>query len=124
MRGLTKGGIMALLEDGIKGLGSSLLVGVGAVIAAPIVIPAIMGGLRPLAKTAIKGYLFLSDSLRESLSEAGEQMSDLVAEVRAEAETAASGSNVADTSGEPSARMDESHAHAEGEARKGRRKEP
>ena len=109
---------MALLEDGIKGLGSSLLVGVGAVIAAPIVIPAVMGGLRPLAKSAIKGYFFLSESLRESLSEAGDQMSDLIAEVRAEGQAAANGSNLADTSSESSAHMGASRTHAEGEGRK------
>jgi hypothetical protein len=76
---------MGLFEDGLKGLGPSLLMSVGAVIAAPVVIPAVMGGLRPLAKTAIRGYLYLSDSLRESIAEAGEQVSDLVAEAKAEA---------------------------------------
>lgn len=82
---------MGMLEDGLKGVGPSLLVTVGAVLAAPIVIPAVMGGLRPLAKMAIKSYLAVSDSLRETFAEAGEQISDLVAEVRAEsgAETAA-----------------------------------
>ena len=76
---------MGLLEDGLKGLAPSLLVSIGAVIAAPIVIPAVMGGMRPLAKTAIKGYLFLSDSLKEAMADAGEQISDIVAETRQEA---------------------------------------
>src|SRR5919198_1220514 len=76
---------MGMFEDGLKGFGPSLLMSVGAVIAAPVVIPAVMGGLRPLAKTAIRGYLYLSDSLRETIAEAGEQVSDLVAEAKAEA---------------------------------------
>jgi uncharacterized protein (UPF0254 family) len=88
---------MSLLEDGLKGLAPSLLVSIGAVIAAPIVIPAVMGGMRPLAKTAIKGYLFLSDSLKEALAEAGEQISDIVAETRHEA--TATGTTMAGTAG-------------------------
>lgn len=115
---------MALLDDGIKGLGSSLLLGVGAVIAAPIVIPAVMGGLRPLTKTAIKGYLYLSESLRESLAEAGEQMSDLVAEVRAESETMTNGAQTAEeTNGEVDLETEDAHEQGHSSARRGRRKE-
>lgn len=105
---------MGLLEDGFKGLGPSLLFSVGAVVAAPIVIPAVMGGLRPLAKTAIKGFLFLSDSLKESMAEAGEQISDLVAETRAEAETSGNG-----TTARRAATGDETTAS---ESRRSRRK--
>jgi len=39
---------------------------------------------RPLAKTLIRGYLTLSDMAKEFAAEAGEQISDLVAEVKAE----------------------------------------
>ena len=85
---------MGLFEDGLKGVGPSLLVSVGAIVAAPILIPAVMGGLRPLAKTVIKGYVFLSDSLKESMAEAGEQIGDLVAEVREE--TAAEGNETSE----------------------------
>ena len=110
---------MALIEDGLKGLGPSLLVGIGAVLAAPIVIPAVMGGLRPLAKTAIKGYLYLSDSLKESLAEAGEQLSDMVAEVRSEAQNGTTAHAEAGT--EHHARTEEGHTETEG--RKARRRE-
>ena len=91
---------MGLFEDGLKGFGPSLLMSVGAVIAAPVVIPAVMGGLRPLAKTAIRGYLYLSDSLRETIAEAGEQVSDLVAEAKSEAGTENGNGRAARSSGE------------------------
>jgi hypothetical protein len=42
-----------------------------------------------LAKTLIKGYLVLSDMAKEFAAETGEQISDLVAEVKAEREAAA-----------------------------------
>lgn len=118
---------MGLLEDGLKGLGPTLLVSIGAVIAAPIVIPAVMGGMRPLAKTAIKGYLYLSDSLREAMAEAGEQISDIVAETRQEA--AASGTTTAHTATGTTAasmREDEGATHMEEEqseeGKRGRRR--
>ena len=84
---------MALLEDTFKGPGSSwvpkVLVGLGAALMAPIVLPALTGGMRSLIKTAIKGGILLYDKSQEMIAEAGEQISDLVAEARAElAETA------------------------------------
>ena len=88
---------MGLFEDGLKGFAPSLLVSVGAVVAAPIVIPALMGGLRPLAKTAIRGYLYLSDSLRETVAEAGEQISDLVAEAKSETDSEGNGNGTHQT---------------------------
>ena len=39
---------------------------------------------RPLAKGLIKGYLAVADRMKEVMAEAGEQLSDLVAEARAE----------------------------------------
>ena len=47
----------------------------------------------PLAKTLIKGYLTLTDMVKEFSAEAQEQVSDLVAEVKAErtADLAAAG---------------------------------
>jgi hypothetical protein len=75
---------MALLEDVTKGGLSTLLIGVGAAIVAPTVIPALATGLRPLAKAVIKGGVTLYDSVKETVAEAGEQFNDLVAEVRSE----------------------------------------
>jgi hypothetical protein len=75
---------MALFEDGLSGSTKSILVILGVALAAPIVLPAVASISRPLAKTLIKGYLALADTVKEFSAEAQEQVSDLVAEVRAE----------------------------------------
>jgi hypothetical protein len=75
---------MALLEDVTKGGFSTLLVGIGAALVAPTVLPALGSSLRPLAKALVKGGVLLYDSVKESVAEAGEQLNDLVAEVRTE----------------------------------------
>jgi hypothetical protein len=79
---------MALLEDAVKSWGMPALVGVGVVLALPVVLPVVGGALRPVAKAAIKGYLSLADSLTEYAASAAEELSDLVAEARAEHATA------------------------------------
>jgi Protein of unknown function (DUF5132) len=71
---------MAFLEDIPKGGLSAVLVGLGTVIVAPIVIPA----LRPVAKTLVRGGVMLYDMVKESVADAGEQLNDMVAEVRSE----------------------------------------
>jgi hypothetical protein len=75
---------MALIEDMFRGGVPGLLVGVGVALAAPILLPAAATGARPLAKALIKGALLVGDSVKEVVAEAGEQLGDLVAEVRAE----------------------------------------
>lgn len=75
---------MALFDDGLKGAVPSILVILGVAIAAPIVLPAVAAVSRPLAKTLIKGYLALADTVKEYAAEAAEQISDLVAECQAE----------------------------------------
>jgi aspartate/tyrosine/aromatic aminotransferase len=84
---------MALFEDGLSGSTKGILVVLGVVLAAPIVLPAVASVSRPLAKTLIKGYLALTDMVKEFSAEAQEQVGDLVAEVKAErtAEVAAAG---------------------------------
>jgi len=79
---------MALMDDRLKGAVPSILVVLGVAMAAPIVLPAVAAVSRPLAKTLIKGYLVLADTIKEFAAEAGEQVGDLVAEVRAEREAA------------------------------------
>ncbi len=59
-------------------------VAIGAVVLAPMVIPAVARGLRPVAKEAVKGYLALSERAREMMAESGEQWQDLVAEAQSE----------------------------------------
>jgi hypothetical protein len=75
---------MALLNNGLGGWGETLLLGAGVAIAAPIVLPVVEAVVRPVAKLAIKGGLFAADTVREFITEGGEQVSDLVAEARAE----------------------------------------
>jgi hypothetical protein len=75
---------MAILEDLTKAGPFPLLVGLGLVVAAPNVIPAVASGLRPLAKVMVKTALTLFDAVKEGIAEAGEQVNDLVEETRAE----------------------------------------
>jgi hypothetical protein len=75
---------VALFEDGLKGSTGSILVILGVALAAPIVLPAVASISRPLAKTLIRGYLALADTIKEFTAEAQEQVSDLMAEVKAE----------------------------------------
>lgn len=91
---------MKLFDDGLKGTVPSILVVLGVVLAAPIVLPAVAAVSRPLAKTLIKGYLALADTVKEYAAEAGEQLSDLVAEVKAERAAGAGGSGTAAGGGE------------------------
>jgi hypothetical protein len=82
---------MALFDDALQGFGNSwisnVLVGVGIALVAPMVVPALAEGMRPLAKTVLKGGLIAYDKGAEILAEASEQLSDLVAEVRSEIHT-------------------------------------
>ncbi len=75
---------MAFLDDALSGWGGSILIGVGVALAAPILFPAVAAIARPAAKGLIKGGLFVMDSLKELAAEGSEQLSDLVAEARAE----------------------------------------
>lgn len=75
---------MATSDEGIKGAVPSILVILGVALAAPIVLPAVASVSRPLAKTLIKGYLALADTVKEYAAEAGENISDLMAECKAE----------------------------------------
>jgi hypothetical protein len=75
---------MALFDDLPKGSLSTVLLGLGVAIAAPSILPGLAAGLRPLAKTLVRGGVTLFDAAKEGVAEAGEQFSDLVAETRAE----------------------------------------
>jgi len=75
---------MATSDEGIKGAVPSILLILGVALAAPIVLPAVASVSRPLAKTLIKGYLALADTVKEYAAEAGENISDLMAECKAE----------------------------------------
>lgn len=75
---------MGLLEDVTKGPISTVLLGLGVAMVVPTVLPTLASGLRPLAKTLVKGGVTLYDAAKEGIAEAGEQLNDLVAESRAE----------------------------------------
>jgi len=75
---------MAVIEAAFKGWGGGVLLGVGAALAAPVILPVAGAVLRPIAKTTIWGFLVVADKLKEVTAETREQMNDLVAEVRAE----------------------------------------
>jgi hypothetical protein len=73
---------MAFVEDLFKGSTvTGLAVGVGALLLAPTVLPAVGRVVRPAVKAAIKGGMVF---YRETLAEVGEVAGDLVAEARAE----------------------------------------
>jgi hypothetical protein len=75
---------MALVEDLFKGSAvTGVAIGVGALLLAPTVLPAVGRVLRPAAKAAIKGGMVF---YRETMAEIGEVASDLFAEARSELE--------------------------------------
>jgi hypothetical protein len=96
---------MALFDSVVDGFGSSwvpnVLLGVGVALVAPVVVPALAAGMRPLAKAVIKGGIMVYDKGAEALAEAGEQLSDLMAEVRSELDGTASAAASAATNGNP-----------------------
>ena len=74
---------MALIEDGLK-MGTPVLVGIGAILLAPVVLPVVGSALKPLIKATVKSGLLLAQKGRELVSEALESLEDITAEVKAE----------------------------------------
>lgn len=74
---------MALFDNVFK-LGTPALVGLGVLVLAPIVIPAVGTALKPLAKEALKSGLLLVSKGKELMAEAAESLADIADEVRAE----------------------------------------
>ena len=71
-------------------ISSSVAVGAGVVLLAPLVIPVVAGLMKPVFKTVIKGGLITYNKVKETTAEAIESMEDLAAEAKAElAESAA-----------------------------------
>ena len=67
-----------MVDDLFKG--PNLWVGVGIALAAPVVLPVIGAVVRPLAKTAIKGYLATTEALTPMVTGAAGQVGALLAE--------------------------------------------
>jgi hypothetical protein len=74
---------MALFDNGMK-LGTGVAIGIGALILAPTVIPAVAAIVKPLAKATIKGGLILIEKGKEIAAETKEVLEDLAAEAKAE----------------------------------------
>jgi hypothetical protein len=68
----------------VQGYGTSLAVGVGVASLAPVILPAAVALVKPLVKGLIKGGLTVTDTVKEFTVSAGEQVSDLYAEAKAE----------------------------------------
>ncbi len=60
-----------------------MLIGVAAMLA-PNVLPKLGRGLRPFVKGAVRAGYALTERAKETMAEAGEQLQDIVAEVRSE----------------------------------------
>ena len=75
---------MEFLDKALGGWGPTVLIGLGVAVAAPILLPAVGAVIRPVAKGVVKGGLFVADSLKELVAEGSEQVSDVVAEAKAE----------------------------------------
>jgi hypothetical protein len=63
---------------------SSLAVGAGVVLLAPIVIPVVGAVLKPVAKAVIKGGLLAYEGAKVSIAETKETIEDLAAEAKSE----------------------------------------
>lgn len=74
---------MAILDNGLK-VGTGLALGVGAILLAPVLIPAVAAIVKPLVKAGIKGGLVLYEKSIVAIAEAKEVIEDLAAEARAE----------------------------------------
>jgi len=75
---------VALFEDVFNGWGTPALVGLGMVVAAPLLFSAVGAVIRPVLTRLIKGGLSVVQSVQEFVAEGSEQLSDLVAEAKAE----------------------------------------
>lgn len=75
---------MRLPLVGNMNLTTGLLVGVGAVLLVPVVLPIVATAIRPLAKAAVKGGIMLYDKGKVAVAEIQETVEDLVAEAKAE----------------------------------------
>ena len=84
---------------------SNLLDDVALLIASPIVVPALLLGLRPVAKTVVKGSLLLSNMVTEFITMTRESGSQIAAEARAMTKMTGAAATAAST--EPPQPIDE-----------------
>ena len=75
---------MAFYDDIVGYVWPNALVVVGVAVLAPVVLPLVGSVVRPVFKGLVKGGLMVKDTVVGFVAEAGEQVSDLVAEAKAE----------------------------------------
>ena len=75
---------MDFLKNAFKGSLTNILIVAGVAMVAPVVLPAVLSMARPVVKGLIKGGMALADKAQEFVAETGEQISDLMAEVKVE----------------------------------------
>jgi len=77
---------MALFEDLTLGsVTSSTLIGLGVVVAAPLLLPVVGAVVRPVVRLAIQGGIVAYDAAATLVTTAGEELNQIVAEIRAAA---------------------------------------
>jgi len=76
---------MALIDKDAARVWLGVGIGAGAALAAPWLAPVLSAIARPLLKVVVSQSLLATERAREGLARAGEMLSDVVAEVRAEA---------------------------------------
>lgn len=74
---------MALLDNGFK-VSTGVVVGLGAIMLAPTVLPLIATIAKPLVKATIKGGIILYEKGKELVAETAEVLEDLAAEAKSE----------------------------------------
>ncbi|MEB3149974.1 MAG: DUF5132 domain-containing protein [Sphaerospermopsis sp.] len=76
---------MAKITDFVEDAGApGIIVGIGAVLLAPVVIPVVAGVGKPIVKSIVKGGLVAYQKSKGVFAELGETWEDIVAEARAE----------------------------------------
>jgi len=73
---------MRLVPKGLSLPG--LAIGAGAVLLAPVIIPAVGSALKPLLKATIKGGILAYEGAKVSIAETKEAFEDITAEAKAE----------------------------------------
>jgi len=75
---------MALLDEVLGGWSGGIVVGLGAAVLVPTVIPIAGTVIRPVAKTLVQGGLLLGSAVSGLFAAASAQVDDLVTEIRTE----------------------------------------
>lgn len=68
---------------------TGLMLGIGATVLSPVIIPVIASIVKPLTKATIKGGMIACEKGKEALAEIGEVVEDIVAEAKSEVEESA-----------------------------------